>query len=247
MTLTVGDFDQGTSEAEWLGSTRWPTSASVEWGVPGRVVVVAPHPDDEVLAAGGTMRELARAGWDVRIVAVTEGEASHPRSPTVSPDAMAEKRAHERAAALARLGMSHERVTRLHFPDGNVQGTPGLTKRLLAALDGAAWCLAPWHCDGHPDHDAVGAAASAACIEAGVALVQYPVWAWHWLHPSSDVFPWDRVRCVRLSPQAAAAKRCAVHAYQSQIAPLGPDPGDETVLPAGVLARFDRPFETFFR
>ena len=40
---------------------------------PGRVVLVAPHPDDEVLALGGSLAMLARSGREVLVVAVTDG------------------------------------------------------------------------------------------------------------------------------------------------------------------------------
>ena len=44
----------------------------------GRVVVIAPHPDDEVLGAGATTATLALQGARVVVIAVTDGEASNP-------------------------------------------------------------------------------------------------------------------------------------------------------------------------
>lgn len=40
----------------------------------GRTVVVAPHPDDEVLGAGGTIARLSAEGGEVHVVVVTEGK-----------------------------------------------------------------------------------------------------------------------------------------------------------------------------
>ena len=40
----------------------------------GRVLVIAPHPDDEVLGAGGTIARLAAAGNEVYVAIVTEGK-----------------------------------------------------------------------------------------------------------------------------------------------------------------------------
>ena len=42
------------------------------------MVVIAAHPDDEVLGVGGTMAVLAAGGAQLRLIAVTDGEASHP-------------------------------------------------------------------------------------------------------------------------------------------------------------------------
>ena len=38
-----------------------------------RVLVIAPHPDDEVLGAGGTVARLSEAGPEVTIAVVTKG------------------------------------------------------------------------------------------------------------------------------------------------------------------------------
>ena len=68
----------GTAEAAWRA---WPAlrllpmADSASWT---SAVVVAAHPDDEILGAGGTIALLARAGARLRLVAVTDGEASHP-------------------------------------------------------------------------------------------------------------------------------------------------------------------------
>jgi LmbE family N-acetylglucosaminyl deacetylase len=40
----------------------------------GRTLVIAPHPDDEVLGAGGTIARLAAAGNEVYVAVVTEGK-----------------------------------------------------------------------------------------------------------------------------------------------------------------------------
>ncbi|HEY0193767.1 MAG TPA: PIG-L family deacetylase [Kofleriaceae bacterium] len=239
--LTVSARELGTPEAAWLGCPQLAACPALELGAPGRVVVIAPHPDDEVLGAGGLMRRLARTGAAITVVAVTDGEASHPRSPTTPPARLAELRAAERAAALVALGVDAE-VIRLGIPDGGV-ANDALAARLAPVIDRATLCLAPWERDGHPDHDATGRAAIAACASAGVRLLRYPVWAWHWASPASDDLPWPRARRIALDADTIAAKRAAIAAYRSQHAPLSAAAGDEPILPAAVLARFERPFE----
>ena len=71
----------GTPDEEWQA---WPGLAelppvSARQLVPGsaRAVVVAPHPDDEILACGGLLQLLAQQGSEVLLVAVTDGDASH--------------------------------------------------------------------------------------------------------------------------------------------------------------------------
>ncbi|PZS20679.1 MAG: hypothetical protein DLM54_05475 [Acidimicrobiales bacterium] len=254
MELKVGPEDLGTDERSWRAGDLLDGLTPFEPGGPGRVLVVAPHPDDAVLGVGGLLQQLDWAGWVVDMVAVTDGEASHPRSTRITPDALVARRSQERDVAFGRLGVRPVRVSRLGLPDGAVSEREGdlrqaLGERLDTAgpggrLGGAATlCLVPWRHDGHPDHDAVGRAGAAACADRATALVEYLVWAWHWATPSSGDIPWSSARRVDLSRPDLARKRWATRAFVTQVTALGPDPGDTPPLPAAVLTRFRRPFE----
>jgi len=227
---------------DWGAPGRFPA-----WSPPtgGRLVIVAPHPDDEVLGPGGTARRAADAGVPVRIVAVTDGGASHPGSPTLRPDQLAARREAERVEALARLGLGGAEVVRLGLPDGAVAGAePELTRRLSELLAPGDVCLATWAGDGHPDHEAVGRAAAAASAAAGAECVEFPIWMWHWAVPDDPRVPWNRLRRVELPLRVAAAKHRAVEAFQTQVRALSDDPADAAILPPAVLARLLRPSET---
>ncbi|MDQ1673635.1 MAG: hypothetical protein QOC98_2197 [Frankiaceae bacterium] len=235
----------GTPESVW---SAWPAPSS--WpeldltDPPSRVVVVAPHPDDEVLGVGGLLRRLTDRGVSALIVAVTDGEASHPGSPTLTPEQLRDRRADERSDALDLLCITAE-VQRLRLPDGGVADRESeLEASLRAVLRSDDWCVATWTGDGHPDHEAVGRAAAAAATAAGARLLEVPIWTWHWAVPDDARVPWDRARQVPLSGEVAAAKRRAVDAYRSQITPLSDDPADAAILPPPILARLLRPFET---
>ena len=221
---------------------------------PRRAVVLAPHPDDEVLGVGGLLALLARTGTPVQVVTVTDGEASHPDSAAVTPAELAGRRAAESVAALAALGL-RAAVRRLGLTDG---GADTLEQAVAAALTDDAddadhrvgtgdWLLAPWVGDGHPDHEAVGRAALTVAGRIGARLIAYPIWAWHWTRPTDPTLPWDRAAVVRLPDSVRRAKATAIRAFRSQLEPLGPDPADAPVLPAEVLARFARRFELVFR
>ena len=91
----------GTAEdtwASWPELRRLPIARPLAWR---SVVVVAAHPDDEVLGAGGTMAMLAAGGVRLRLIAVTDGEGSHPGT---DPAGIARTRIAESVTALDRLG-----------------------------------------------------------------------------------------------------------------------------------------------
>ena len=39
-----------------------------------KVLIISPHPDDAELAMGGTIAKMVEAGFDVKIVDLTDGE-----------------------------------------------------------------------------------------------------------------------------------------------------------------------------
>ena len=106
-------------------------------------------------------------------------------------------------------------------------------------MAGADVVLAPWSGDGHPDHEACGRAAR----RAAAAVLEYPVWTWHWAEPDDARVPWSRARRVDLDADAAARKAAAVGCFRTQVAAIGPAPADAAVLPDRVLAHFRRDHE----
>ena len=231
----------GTPEREWRAWTAiaaWPALPLDPTGPP---LVVAPHPDDEILGVAGLMATLGAAD----LAAVTDGEASHPGSTVHTRTELAAIRRDETAAAMRELGLGKSQVHRLGHPDGGID-EERLGKELAGLLTPGRWCLATWRGDGHPDHEAVGRAAARACRATGARLLEYPIWAWHWSYPNDRDVPWNRAHRIDLSPAARAAKAAALAAFPSQTRALGPAPEDAPILPPHVLERFERPFEVVF-
>lgn len=231
----------GTPERAWrpfLDQLGLPSFGLHE--PPDRAVVVAPHPDDEILGVGGLLALLTAAGTQVEVLSVTDGEASHPGG-SVGPGQLAPLRAAETARALAALGVNAA-TRRLRLPDG---GREDLERPVVNALrlEPGAWLLGPWQGDGHPDHEAVGRACATAAQRDGARLLAYPVWAWHWATPHDDRVPWSRAEQVDLPVDIRLAKARAVAEFVTQIHPLGPRAEDAPVLAPHILEHFARPYE----
>lgn len=227
--------DPGTPHAQWLASPALRDAPPLEPA--SALLVVAAHPDDEVLGAHGAMRAAASRGASVTVVVATDGEASHPGSPTLEPASLAAVRRAEQEAALAGLG-AH--IVPLGLPDGGLAARRLELVRalapLVAALPHDGLVLAPWARDGHPDHEAVGDVAAALSREAGRACAWMPIWAWLWGAP--DTLEGMPLRRVALDADARSAKAAAIAAHRSQVAPLSPHPADRAVLTPSMLERF---------
>ena len=225
---------RGTDESVWMACSelRRLGPCSVKPPDSGRVVVIAPHPDDEVLGAGGTTAALALRGARVVVIAVTDGEASAPER--VEELRMVRPRESARAAATLRTTpfLSYA----LGLPDGRVRAHD-VEAVLVSLLQPGDLVLAPWAYDGHPDHDEVGRAAQWACAEADTRLLAYLVWAWHWAQPAE--LPWEKACRVELDDAVARRKRKAVQCFSSQL--TGPEP----ILSSLTVRRLTRDFEVF--
>jgi LmbE family N-acetylglucosaminyl deacetylase len=91
-----------------------------------RIIVVAPHPDDEVLGAGGLIQQACAAGAEVHVIYLTSGDHNqiafklyklrlhfNPRQYI----AFGELRHREAAAATGLLGLTRDQLTFLGYPD----------------------------------------------------------------------------------------------------------------------------------
>jgi LmbE family N-acetylglucosaminyl deacetylase len=234
----------GTSEAAWSASPGLAALLPLDVPPVDHLLMIAPHPDDEILGAGGLLQVLAAGGVRVEICAVTDGEASHPRC---GSEHLRRVRTAESVAALGRLELAADAPRfRMGYGDGQVASRETeLADRLADRLGPASLCVAPWRKDGHPDHDACGRAATAASAATGARLFEYVVWAWHWADPLGPDLPWASCQKLDLDRRQRARKRWAIAAFGSQIRPFGPGGGGPPVLPAPVLRRFWRPFEVY--
>lgn len=137
-----------------------------------RLLVVAPHPDDESLATGGLLQHALDVGSRPVVVFFTDGD-NNPwaqracelrwRIAAVDRARFGARRRREARAALGCLGVAEDAIRFLGFPD---QGITDLLLRAnevaIHALDGVLreWrptvVVGPSLLDLHPDHSALG-------------------------------------------------------------------------------------------
>jgi len=125
-----------------------------------RILVVAPHPDDEVVGCGGTLALAAARGAVVHVVVVFDGALGDPEG-RFEPSDYTERRRREAERAGAHLGI--ERYTFLGLPEGHLATDAELDEgaarlaQLVAEIEPDV-ILAPWAEDDHVDHRTVARA-----------------------------------------------------------------------------------------
>lgn len=240
----------GTTLAEWQASHSLacvPTITHQQLIPTGhRLIVIAPHPDDEVLGCAGILARMRGREADVVMLAVTDGEASHPRSQQWTPSRLRQQRPLESLRALDCLGLDANALDwqRLGLPDSAVAGQEDqLVERLLDVVCPGDRVITTWRLDGHCDHEATGRAAACAASQRKACLIEVPIWAWHWARPDDPRIPWARARKLMLDEKVLAQKRRAINAHASQVSTDG---WASAVLDQETIERLLQPFELVF-
>jgi LmbE family N-acetylglucosaminyl deacetylase len=95
-----------------------------------RLLIIAPHPDDETIAPGGLIQMALANGTQVKVVIVTNGDgqfmapAIFGMEDALTPDGyivMGERRQAESMRALEQLGLSDENIIFLSYPDRGIE------------------------------------------------------------------------------------------------------------------------------
>jgi LmbE family N-acetylglucosaminyl deacetylase len=166
-----------------------------------RVLVIAPHPDDEVIAVGGSLALHQRAGSEMMTLYATMDEPA--------PDGSTVRRGEaERAARL--LGFDPRF---LGLPDGALsQHEATLTREIEQVIRSfrpeVIYC--PFPADHHRDHMSASACTGAAVTRAGYSgdVCCYEVWTSLWPNAGVDI------------TSVIDVKREAINCYASQVASL---------------------------
>jgi LmbE family N-acetylglucosaminyl deacetylase len=117
-----------------------------------RIMVIGAHPDDPDVSAGGTVALYTRAGHQVQMVSLTNGDAGHME---IGGAPLAWRRRLEAQAAGRTLGAAY---LVLDHHDGELVPDLDLRREVIRLIRsfGPDLVLAPRPWDYHPDHRAAG-------------------------------------------------------------------------------------------
>lgn len=210
-----------------------------------RVVIVAPHPDDEIMGCAGLMQQLSALGKPIVLVAVTNGTASHPNSKCYTPEHLNQLRPHETRAALKVLGIDNIEVIALNIQDGAVsQNLDIFYQSLMAHVQAEDVLVTTFHKDGHPDHEFTAQVVKQIAQGKQLKYFEVMIWAWHWAHPNDSQIPWHQAHRLDLTAQQLQLKQRAIQCFGSQI-DIDESTGKPAILSAKTIDRILMPFEVY--
>lgn len=126
-----------------------------------KVLIFAPHPDDETFGCGGTIAKKISEGYEIFIIVMTDGRYAYLKVLGVesdpTPEELREIRMQEVKRALKILGVPENNIIFLDFIDGtlnvNEENVENRIVEILKELKPHEIYL-PSKRDGHPDHRA---------------------------------------------------------------------------------------------
>jgi LmbE family N-acetylglucosaminyl deacetylase len=212
-----------------------------------QVLVLAPHPDDEILGLGGLILQMIEKKCNVYIVYLTDGEGSnsHPE-----PEEIRKNRLLLSETVLSELNIPKSNIYRLHLEDGKVprKGLKNFNETVLKIKDiietvkpeavFATHYLESWPYDHLACFELTSDAVSK--LENKPELWLYWVWTWHHMRP------WKLLKTLKSQiidiTQQSKKKEKLIDSYLVPKSPTGiPWSGN---LPTTLIIPLKQKFET---
>lgn len=144
------------------------------------VVVVAPHPDDEIFGCGGVIMRLKRMGKSIKVVFLSRGEAI--ASNESEKEIVIAKRREIAIKALSMVGLSNNDIIWLNFPDGNFSKVMNSeVEKLFNFVNeiSPSAIFFPHYMEYSPDHIIASKIMRSYIKENGYTGYEYCVWVWY--------------------------------------------------------------------
>ncbi|OGV64977.1 MAG: hypothetical protein A3K19_16390 [Lentisphaerae bacterium RIFOXYB12_FULL_65_16] len=196
----------------------------------GPLVVIAPHPDDEVFGAGGLVAMAAAKGLPVHVLMLTDGGGSHRGCCRADEQEVGRRRRELIAQAAKALGYPADDLHYFGQRDGALPhpGEPGFDELATEMADrirdiAPATILAPHPLEGWQDHVTAELLARAAIakLERPVQLIHYCVWFWFSLPLWRGLqLPWRAALTLDIEG-VRTRKQAAMNIYLNASAPCG--------------------------
>ena len=193
----------------------------VELATFDKVLIVAPHPDDEVLGCSGLIQRLLSEGKQVDVAILSGGGKSHAGCCEIDESTLIGSRRNLSRKAAKILGLPLENLHFLDYPDGSIVFDCSETDRLKKLIETLQpkVIFVPHKGEGWSDHLEAGRIVQKLVGEmADVLLYEYCVWFWYY-----NVWNIDRKNAyvLKMTEEEHFRKNEAIDAYIQPKAPCG--------------------------
>lgn len=185
-----------------------------------KILILAPHPDDEVFGCSGLIQQQIFVGKEVFIIFMTRGELSHKDCCNIEQSELMSERAKLTDKALNLLNVNKNNIYRLSYPDGFLSYNSEETQKLknLIELINPDAIFVPHSGEGWNDHIEAQNIANNLEKNNNVVLYEYCVWFWYYNVWNID---WKKSFILPMSQKQLKRKNQAIDTYIYAKAPCG--------------------------
>lgn len=191
-----------------------------------KVVILAPHPDDEAFGCGGLIARLCRQANYPHVIILSGGECSlNGVANAPDKELLMQMRAKLTTAVSKLLGLPQDNIHRMYYPDGQLlealkEENDNELCRLLDELQ-VEILLVPHRKDALSDHVSAYHIGRRYCNNhPQTKLYAYCVWVWY-LHAWGLICELFRSILYFMTTEEYAKKQAAIEAYTTPLAPCG--------------------------
>ena len=183
-------------------------------------IIIAPHPDDEVIGCAGLIQALTENGTPPHVIIMTGGEGSHRGCCKTSSEKIISARHQLTINAATTLGLPESHIHTLAYPDGGIATGHTETEKLQRLLNELLpqTVFVPHKGEGWSDHILSAEIIKELLNKQQVSIYEYCVWMWYY-----NVWKLDyrNARILKMSRKQHLRKLQAIEQYTTPLAPCG--------------------------
>ena len=186
-----------------------------------RVLIIAPHPDDEVIGCAGLIQQCLCNKKQVFVCILTGGEGSHRGCCSISAEELKANRRELAARINKKIALPKENLFMLDFPDGGINlvcKESQCLKDLCIKIVPDSVFIPHQKGEGWPDHIEAGNIVKQITRGTNITLYEYCVWFWYYNVWGLD---WKNARLLKMTKHQYQNKLQAIHDYITPLAPCG--------------------------
>ncbi len=183
-------------------------------------VIIAPHPDDEVIGCAGLIQALVERGTPPHVIILSGGEASHRGCCDIPEETLIEMRHNLTLHAASTLGLPESHIHTLRYPDEAISFEHPATEQLRALLNQLSpdALYVPHWGEGWNDHVQAAAIVKSLLADKQPTIYEYCVWMWYY---NVWRLGYKNAYILRMSHAMHRRKLDAINQYVTPAAPCG--------------------------
>ena len=186
-----------------------------------RILIVAPHPDDEVIGCSGLIQQAIIEEKEIFVCILTGGEGSHRNCCNIKAQDLIDNRRKLAKSIDGELGIPDNHLFFLNFPDGDIVSKVNdylELERVISEIQPDSIYIPHQKGEGWSDHIQAGNIVKSIIANSPIALYEYCVWFWYYNVWNLN---WRQSFLLKMNKLSSLKKTNSIDNYTRPLAPCG--------------------------